>query len=67
MQRDNITVAEATKRVEDTNKRREQYVKRYGHRDWLAPENYHLCLNTEWLGIDGSAALIIQVVRQRLL
>ena len=66
MQRDNVGVAEATKRVDDTNKRREQYVKRYWHRDWLAPENYHLCLNTEWLGIDGTAALIVQVVRERL-
>ena len=66
MQRDNIQIGEATKRVDDTNKRREQYAKRYWHRDWLAPENYHLCLNTEWLGIDGTARLIVQVVRERL-
>lgn len=66
MQRDNIDMAAATKRVEDTNKRREQYVRRYWHRDWIAPENYHLCLNTEFLGIEGTASLIVQVVRERL-
>ena len=66
MQRDDIDIAEATKRVDDTNKRREQYVKRYWHRDWLAPQNYHLCLNTEFLGIEATASLVIQVVRERL-
>jgi cytidylate kinase len=65
MQRDNIELAEATKRVDDTNKRREQYVRRYWHRNWLEPENYHLCLNTEFLGIDGTANLVTQVVRER--
>jgi len=65
MQRDNIDVGEATKRVEHTNKRREQYVKRYWQRAWLTPENYHLCLNTEFLGIDGAANLVTQVVRER--
>jgi CMP/dCMP kinase len=65
MQRDNIELAEATKRVDDTNKRREQYVRRYWHRNWLEPENYHLCLNTEFLGIDGTADLVTQVVRER--
>ena len=66
MHRDGVEVAEATKRVEDTNKRREQYVKRYWHRAWLSPENYHLCLNTDFLGIEGTAQLIVQVVRERL-
>jgi cytidylate kinase len=39
----------------------QQYVRRYWHRSWHAPENYHLCVNTEWLGIDGAADLIVQV------
>jgi cytidylate kinase len=67
MEREGITVEAATRRVEETNKRREQYVRRYWHRSWLAHENYHLCVNTDWLGIDGAAALIVRVAEERLL
>lgn len=66
VQREGIAAEEAAKRVDETNKRREQYVRRYWHRSWDAPENYHLCVNTEWLGIDGAGDLIIQVARERL-
>lgn len=66
VQREGISVDEATRRVDETNKRREHYVRRYWHRSWLAPDNYHLCLNTEWLGIDGASTLIVQVATERL-
>ena len=66
VQREGIAADEAAKRVDETNKRREQYVRRYWQRSWHAPENYHLCVNTEWLGIDGAADLIVQVARERL-
>ena len=67
MQRESIGEEEAAKRVDDTNKRREQYVRRYWHRSWSAPENYHLCVNTNWLGIGGAADLIVKVARDHLL
>lgn len=66
MEREGIAEEDATRRVDETNKRREQYVRRYWHRSWLAHENYHLCLNTDWLGIDGAAALIVRVAEERL-
>jgi cytidylate kinase len=66
MERDGVTAEEATKRVDDTNKRREQYVKRYWQRSWYAPENYHLCVNTDWLGIEGAANLIVEVAAEHL-
>ena len=66
VQREGITADEAARRVDETNKRREQYVRRYWHRSWHGPENYHLCVNTDWLGIDDSAALIVQVARGHL-
>ena len=66
VEREGVTPDVATRRVEETNKRREQYVRRYWHRSWLAPENYHLCVNTDWLGIDGAARLIVRVVEERL-
>jgi hypothetical protein len=66
VQREQISAEEAARRVDETNKRREQYVRRYWHRSWHAPENYHLCVNTEWLGIDGSTDLIVKVAREHL-
>ncbi len=66
MEREGISEEDATRRVDETNKRREQYVRRYWHRSWLAHENYHLCVNTDWLGIDGAARLIVRVAEERL-
>ena len=63
--REGLAPDEARRRVEDTNRQREQYVRRYWNRSWLAHENYHLCLNTEWLGIDGAAALVVDTARRR--
>jgi cytidylate kinase len=64
--RDGIPAAAAEKVVDETNRRREQYVKRYWGRSWLAHENYHLCVNTDWLGIEESAKLAADVARRRL-
>jgi len=48
-----------------TNKHREQYVRRHWNRNWLAPENYHLCIDTGWLGIEDASDLLLQITRQR--
>src|SRR5678815_2076989 len=37
VRREGITAEEAAKRVDETNKRREQYVRRYWQRSWHAP------------------------------
>jgi cytidylate kinase len=55
---------EADHRVSDQNKQREQYVKRHWNRSWLAHENYHLCVNTAWLGLDGAAELVVETARR---
>jgi len=65
-QRESISADEAARRVDETNKRREQYVKRYWHRSWSLPENYHLCVNTDWLGISGAAEIIVKLAREHL-
>ena len=65
-QREGISDEEAARRVDETNKRREQYVRRYWQRSWSAPENYQLCVNTAWLGIDGAADLIVKVARDHI-
>ena len=53
------------RRVADMNKQREQYVKRHWNRNWLAHENYHLCVNTGWLGIEGAAELVVEAARRQ--
>lgn len=57
---------EAERLVDETNHQREQYVKKYWGRRWLALENYQLCLDTEWLGVEGTTELIVRVARERL-
>lgn len=54
---------DADRKVGDMNRQREQYVKRHWNRRWLAHENYHLCVNTAWLGIDEAARLIVDAAR----
>jgi cytidylate kinase len=63
----NLGVApeEAARVVAENNHHREQYVKRHWKRDWRDFANYHLCVNTAWLGIDGAAELIVQLARER--
>ncbi len=65
MRRLNVGAAAAQKAVEETNRQREQFVRRNWNRSWSAHENYHLCVNTEWLGIEGAAALVVGIARQR--
>jgi cytidylate kinase len=60
-----ISDKEAEKVVDDTNRQREQYVRAYWKRSWLAHENYHLCLNTDWLGLDGAADIVVRLARQK--
>ena len=60
--RDSLTLAAAERRVDEINHQRAAMVRQHYGRTWGAPENYHLCLNTEWLGIDGAVDLIVEAV-----
>jgi cytidylate kinase len=60
----NLNVDDARKMVTDTNARRAEYVKRFWQRDWRDFTNYHLCVNTAWLGLDGSAELITRAAQK---
>ena len=59
-----VDTAEATRVVDDTNRQREQYVKKHWNRAWRAAESYHLCVNTDWLGIDLTADTIVKLSHQ---
>lgn len=61
-----LNAADADRQVAEQNKQREHYVKRHWNRSWLAHENYHLCVNTAWLGIDGAAEMVLDAARRQL-
>jgi cytidylate kinase len=65
IERLHVSPKEAERLVNETNAQRQQYVKQYWRRSWLAFENYHLCLNTDWLGIDGAAGIVIRLAREK--
>ncbi|HZS57774.1 MAG TPA: cytidylate kinase-like family protein [Gemmatimonadaceae bacterium] len=63
MSREHLTQAQAEKRVDEVNAQRAQSVKRFYDRDWRAPENYHICVNTDFLGIEGAAQMVARAAR----
>jgi cytidylate kinase len=65
MERERLGSEEATKLVDETNAHREMWVRQHWDRDWKRPENYHLSLNTGWLGIGGAADIIVFSARTR--
>jgi CMP/dCMP kinase len=60
-----VARAHAAHEVDRMNKQREQYVKRHWGRDWRSFGNYHLCVDTGRLGIEGAADLVVHAARGR--
>ena len=60
-----VAAEDAPRVVAERNHQREQYVKRHWKRDWRDFANYHVCVNTGWLGLDGAAEVIVQLARER--
>lgn len=60
-----LAPADADREIADRNHQREMYVRRHWNRQWLAHENYHLCVNTAWLGVDGAATLVLDAARRQ--
>jgi cytidylate kinase len=59
MQRDKLNPEQAAKLVDDTNREREQWVRLHWEREWRAHDNYDFSVNTEALGIQGAAHLVV--------
>ncbi len=60
-----VDPATVEKVVDDTDRRRDQYVKAYYGRTRQDVVNYDLVVNTGKLGIDGAAALIVAEAKRR--
>lgn len=65
MQRESVPAEEAARLVDETNKQRDQWVRLHWERDRRAHENYDLSVNTERLGLQGAADLIVIAARMR--
>jgi cytidylate kinase len=65
MQREGLGLEEATRVVDSTNKERDPWVRLHWERDRSAHENYDLSVNTDRLGIEGSAQLIEAAAKMR--
>ena len=57
--------ATAEKEIAKVNKEREQYVRRHWGKDWRALENYHVCVDTAHLGIEGAAEVVLAAARKK--
>ena len=60
-----VPMDEAKKRVQESDSRRSKYHKEYYGRDWADPVNYHMVINTGYLGLDGTADLIVREAGRR--
>jgi len=58
-----VETAEAKQDIKEHDRNRERYHREYYGRDWDDPLNYHMVLNTERLGLDGAADLILAYAR----
>lgn len=58
-----LTEAKARDFVVKTDKKRRTYYEYYTSNDWGVMGNYDLCLNTEKLGIEGAADIVIGYVK----
>lgn len=57
--------AKAKDRVLKTEKQRRTYYDYYTNKEWGKMQNYDLCINTETVGIDGAAEMIIDYVKKQ--
>ncbi|HET9707540.1 MAG TPA: cytidylate kinase-like family protein, partial [Gemmatimonadales bacterium] len=60
-----VDPATVEKVLDETDKRRDQYVKTYSGRVRREVENYDLVVNAERLGIEGAAAAVVAEARRR--
>jgi cytidylate kinase len=57
--------AEAARTVHEIDAARERYLERYYRRRRDDAANYHLVVNTAWLGYEGAADTVVELARRR--
>lgn len=62
-----VAPKDAERVVAEMNRNREHYVRRHFNREWRDFTNYHFCVDTGWLGLDGTADLVVRLAKDNLL
>jgi cytidylate kinase len=57
-----LSETEADQRVRDVDAHRAAYHRRWYQRDWSDPRNYHLVINTGWVGLERAADLVVEAL-----
>lgn len=55
---------EMEKRILQTDKNRGKYYEYYTHEAWGNAANYHMCINTSVVGVDGAVEIIMKFVEE---
>lgn len=67
MQRDGISRIDAESKIRKADKERAAYYNSLSDEKWGTAQSYHLCLDTDFLGIEKCADLIVDAVQTRLI
>jgi cytidylate kinase len=60
-----VSLAEAARITDDTDRNRARYHREHYGREWADPAGYHLTVNTEALGLEESARLVVEAAEGR--
>ena len=55
---------EMEKLIRQTDKTRSKYYEYYSHEVWGAAKNYHLCIDTSVVGVDGAVEIIMKFIEE---
>ncbi len=64
MEREGVTEQQALQLMKRNDKQRKFYYEFYTDRKWSAHENYHITVNSEKFGIDGTADIIAAALKK---
>lgn len=64
MRKDNLNEDKAKAHIERGDKRRKSYHDYYATTEWGEAKNYHLCINSSRLGIEGTVDFICEYVKR---
>jgi len=60
-----VPLQKAKETIEKMDKKRAGYYNYFSNKAWGAASSYHLCINSSFLGIEGSVNLIHQMIKEK--
>ena len=63
-QRENLSEQESVQKIKNVDKERRAYYNQYAGGNWGEASNYDLCVDTDKLGIEGAAELIVASIQK---